>query len=152
MKTAAILINGVSLPYQVLDKGIDHVKETGSSIKAVIIYQNNDDDERYIFPSDIELSKNKFSESDAEKSLLDLITHNQLFINTYYKKHNVVIDTVVLQNPSMKDINLQLSNTDKIFMDPETFRHPEEPAYVNFTYDEFVQKFSPKIEWCIADS
>ena len=66
MPTDVLLINGVSLPYHVLDKGIQHAKSTGNEIKGVFIYENDDDDDKYRFPSDIELSKADYSHTTAE--------------------------------------------------------------------------------------
>jgi hypothetical protein len=151
MKTTALLINGVSLPYHVLDKGIELARNNSNKVKAVIVYQNNDDTDRYVFPSDIEMSKADFSESNAEKSLLELITHNEQFVRGYYKRHDTDVDTVVLQNPSMEDISNEVAEYDKVIMDPETFKHPEESAYVNFPYEQFEDTLSTRIEWCNAE-
>jgi hypothetical protein len=151
MKKAALLINGVSLPYHVLDKGIELSKNNGNAVKAIIIYQHNDDDDRYIFPSDIEMSKAEFSESNAEKSLHDLITHNEQFVQGYYKRHDAKVETAVLQNPSMEEIAEAVEGYEKVVMDPETYRHPEESAYVNISYDEFSENLASRIEWCNAD-
>lgn len=148
MPTDVLLINGVSLPYHVLDKGIEHAKSTGNEIKGVLIYENDDDDDKYRFPSDIELSKADYSHTTAEKNLVDLIRHNANFVQSYYHRHDISIQTVILQNPTMDEVVNAVDGADNVFIDPETFRHPEEFAYVNFTFKEFTHKLSSKLQHC----
>ena len=120
MPTDVLLINGVSLPYHVLDKGIQHAKSTGNEIKGVFIYENDDDDDKYRFPSDIELSKADYSHTTAEKSLVDLIRHNAAFVQSYYHRHDISIQTVILQNPTMDEVVNAVDEAENIFIDPKT--------------------------------
>jgi hypothetical protein len=149
MPTDILLINGVSLPYHVLDKGIQHAKTTGNNIRGVFIYENDDDDDKYHFPSDIEMSKAVFTQTNAEKSLVDLIQHNAGFVQSYCQRHNISIQTVILQNPSLQQIVSSVDEADNIFIDPETVRYPEEFAYVNVPYKEFNHKFSKRLQCCV---
>jgi hypothetical protein len=148
MATDILLINGVSLPYHVLDKGIQHVKSTGNELRGVFIYENDDDDDKYRFPSDIELSKADYTHATAEKNLVDLIGHNAAFVESYYQRHNISIQTVILQNPTIDQIVRSVSDAEKVFIDPETFRYPDEFAYVNYNYKEITHRLSPKLQHC----
>ena len=148
MPTDVLLINGVSLPYHVLDKGIQHAKLTGNEIKGVFIYENDDDDDTYRFPSDIEMSKANFTHAEAEKNLVDLIRHNAGFVQSYYQRHNIPIHTVILQNPTIDEIVSSVDEAHNIFIDPETFRYPEEFAYVNYPYKEFNHRLHQRLQCC----
>jgi hypothetical protein len=148
MPTDVLLINGVSLPYHVLDKGIQHAKSTGNEIKGVFIYENDDDDDVYRFPSDIEMSKAEFTHTKAEKNLMELICHNAGFVQSYYHRHNISIQTVILQNPTIDEIVTSVNEADNIFIDPQTFRYPEEFAYVNYPYKEFNHRLHQKLQCC----
>lgn len=150
MATDVLLINGVSLPYHVLDRGIQHAKSTGNDIRGVFIYENDDDDDKYQFPSDIELSKADYSQTKAEKSLVDLIRHNATFVQSYFQRHNIPIQTVILQNPTIDEIVGSTDEANSVFIDPETFRYPEEFAYVNFPYEEITSRLSGKVQVCDA--
>ena len=112
------------------------------------IYENDDDDDKYRFPSDIELSKADYSHTTAEKSLVDLIRHNAAFVQSYYHRHDISIQTVILQNPTMDEVVNAVDEAENIFIDPETFRHPEEFAYVNFTFKEITNRLSSKLQHC----
>jgi hypothetical protein len=149
MPTDVLLINGVSLPYHVFDKSIQHAKSTGNEIKGVFIYENDDDDDKYRFPSDIELSKADYSHTTAEKNLVDLIHHNANFVQSYHQRHNIAIQTVILQNPTIDEIVNAVHEAENIFIDPETFRYPDEFAYVNFSYKDITHRLSPKLQNCI---
>jgi hypothetical protein len=147
MPTDVLLINGVSLPYHVLDKGIQHAKSTGNEIKGVFIYEN-DDDETYRFPGDIKMSKANFTQAEAEKNLVDLIRHNAGFVQSYCRRHNIPIQTVILQNPTIDEIVSSVHEADNIFIDPVTFRYPEEFAYVNYSYKEFNHRLYQRLQCC----
>ena len=148
MPTDVLLINGVSLPYHVLDKGIQHARSTGNEIKGVFIYENDDDDDTYRFPNDIEMSKAHFTHAEAEKNLVDLIRHNASFVQSYCHRQNIPIQTVILQNPTIEEIVNSVHEADKIFIDPETVRYPEEFAYVNYTYKEFNHRLHQRLQCC----
>lgn len=148
MPTDVLLINGVSLPYHVLDKGIEHAKSTGNEIKGVFIYENDDDDDKYRFPSDIEMSKSHFTHAEAEKSLVGLIRHNAGFVQSYYQRHNISIQTVILQNPTIEEIMNSVNGAESVFIDPETFRYPEEFAYVNYSFREFNNRLQKRLQCC----
>jgi len=150
MPADVLLINGVSLPYHVLDQGIRHAKSSGNEIKCVFIYENDDDDDKYRFPSDIEMSKAAYTHTEAEKNLVELIRHNAGFVKAYYQRHNIPIQTLILQNPTIDEIVSSVNGADNIFIDPETFRYPEEFAYVNFPYKEFNHRLSAKLQFCNA--
>ena len=147
MKKTAILINGVSLPYHVLDKGLQQGKDDNTFIKVVFIYENNDDKD-YIFPKHIEVSKADLSEGKAVKSLEDLIQHNSSYVESFFTMHNVPHEIFVLKNPSIEEIAQNLDDAEKIFIDHDTFIHPDEFAYVNFSFEDLEDNIKTKIEWC----
>lgn len=121
---------------------------TGHDIKALFIYENDDDDDKYHFPSDIEMSKAVYTHVEAEKNLVDLVRHNAAFVQSYYRRHNIIIQTVILQNPTMDQIVNAVNEAENIFIDPETYRYPEEFAYVNYNYREFEHRFHHKLQGC----
>ena len=150
MATDVLLINGASLPYHLLDKGIEHANTTGNQVLAVFVYQNNEDDDRYGIPSDIEMTKAEYGDSNAERNLTELIQHNAQFVNSYFHQKETDVQTLILHNPTIDDIVETTGNAEKIFLDPETFRHPDEFAYIDLPYEDLDERLSKKIEWCHA--
>lgn len=150
MNTRAILINGVSLPYHVLDKGIQQAK-TGHPMRAVFIYNNEEESEIYIVPADTQLTRAEFTDANARIHLTTLVHHNLDFAKGYFQNKNVDVETVLLPNPTMEEIVDALQDAEKVFIDPDTFNHPEEPAYVSITYEQFDERLSSKLELCAAD-
>lgn len=147
MKKLALLINGVSLPHHVLDKGLQQAKRDISLIKVVFIYENIDD-KGYTFPENAEVSKADLSDSNAVKKLEELIQNNASYVETNYIQQEVPNEIVVLRNPSIEEIAAALKEADKIFVDHDTFTHPDEFAYVDFSFEEMEDQIATKIEWC----
>src|SRR5215213_2592742 len=147
MKKSAILINGVSLPYHVVDKSVLQAKRTKSLIKVVFIYENIEDIP-FTFPKNEEVSKAELSDSNAVKSLEELIQHNSSYVETNLTQQQVTHEIMILKNPSIDEIAASLEDADKIFVDHDTFLHPDEYAYVNFSYEDLEQHIATKIEWC----
>ena len=147
MKKSALLINGVSLPYHVLDKGLEQAKDGTSFIKVVFIYENSDD-KNYSFPKNNEVSKADLSEGKAIKNIEDLVQHNSSYVETYLAKHHVPHEIIILKNPGIEEIAGNLNDAEKIFVDHDTFTHPDEFAYVNFSFEDLEDYIKTKIEWC----
>ena len=147
MKKSALLINGVSLPYHVLDKGLQQAKDGTNFIKVVFIYENSDD-KGYSFPKNIGASKADLSEGKAIKNLEELVQHNSSYVETYLSKHHVLHEIIILKNPSIDEIAGNLNDAEKIFVDHDTFTHPDEFAYVNFSFEDLEDHIKTKIEWC----
>ena len=147
MKKVALLINGVSLPYHVLDKGSQQAKKDNLFIKVVFIYENIDD-KGYTYPANVEVSKAELSDSNAVKNLEELIQHNASYVETNYTQQEVPHEIVILRNPSIEEIAGALKEADKVFVDHDTFTHPDEFAYVDFSFEEMEEQIVTKIEWC----
>ena len=147
MKKVALLINGVSLPYHVLDKGLHQAKKDRLFIKVVFIYENIDD-KGFTYPANAEVSKADLSDSNAVKNLEELIQHNASYVETNYAQHEVPHEIVILRNPSIEEIAGALKEADKVYVDHDTFTHPDEFAYVDFSFKEMEDQIASRIEWC----
>jgi hypothetical protein len=147
MNKVTLLINGVSLPYHVLDKGVQYAKTSGLPVKAVFIYENTDEKD-YELPAEAKITNADISEYRAASNLEDLVQHNSSYAETFFQENNVPHEIVVLKNPAIDDISDSLKNADRIFLDHETFTHPDEFAYVNFAFEDLEEQIAGKIEWC----
>jgi hypothetical protein len=147
MNKTALLINGVSLPYDVLDKSLAHAKDSGTPVKAVFIYENVDEEE-YELPAAAEVSKADFSDSNAARNLEELIEHNTSYVETFFANNDIACELVMLKNPTINEISDALKDVGKICIDHETFMHPDEFAYVDFTFEDLEERIGSRIEWC----
>jgi hypothetical protein len=148
MNFDAVIINGVSLPYHVLEKAINHAKAGKSSIRIVFIYQSNWANEDFTSSHDIRLSIPEFTEMNAEENMDKLIHRNVEYAKTQFAQNDVMLETLIMRNPSVESIAKKMRNVQHIFLDPDTFTHPQEFAYVNFQYSELEEKLSSKIRPC----
>jgi hypothetical protein len=148
MKTTTLLINGVSLPYHVLDKALEHAKSTRLPVLAVFIYENIDEKDYKVSPQEEEMSKAELSESNAVKNLEELVQNNSLYVETFFDKNDIAYEVVVLRNPKIEEIVNSLKTADQIFIDHDTFTHPDEFAYVNFTLEHLEEQIAARIVWC----
>lgn len=147
MNKIALLINGVSLPYDVLDKSLEFARKNGIPVKSVFIYENADDKDLEL-PPGAEISKADFSDSNAVRNLEEVVEHNSSYVETFFKNHDIEHELVVLKNPAIEEVADMVKNADCIFIEHATFTHPDEFAYVNFTLEELQQQISSPIEWC----
>src|SRR5687768_8525892 len=147
MKKSAILINGVSLPHHVIDKAVQQARKNGRQVKVVFIYENTDDKG---YPDQMP-NQAEISESNAVKNLEELVQHNADYVKTNFSQHEIKHEIVVLRNPAIDEVVASLSDADKIFVDHETFMHPDEFAYVNFSFEDLEEQLKTKIEWCKRD-
>jgi hypothetical protein len=141
MSTGAILINGVNLPYHVIDKAIEWAKDNQSSLRALFIFKSSKNAEDYGFPSDIERAETLISENEADAELERLVIHNMRFTEKQVKLHGIQIKTEYLKDPSLDEVRSSLSGTGILFIDPDNFKHPEDLANVDISYDDLVQLF-----------
>jgi|RhiMetdeSRZDD1v2_1073273.scaffolds.fasta_scaffold63164_4 hypothetical protein len=148
MKKTTLLINGVSLPYHVLDKALEHAKNNRLPVLAVFIYENIDEKDYKVSPEAEEMSKAELSESNAAKNLEELVQHNSSYVETFFDKNDIVYEVVILRNPTIGEIVNSLKTADQIFIDHDTFTHPDEFAYVNFTLEDLEEQIAAKIVWC----
>ena len=151
MATDIILINGVSLPYHVLDRGIEIAKGSKKTIKAIFLYENEDSGIDVDVADDVPVSKADFSRSNAEKHLVEVVTHNADFSRMYFARHNVDLDTLIIHNPSIEQVVEAVEEADTIYIEPSTFKLPDEFAYVNFSFEELQEQLGARIEWCEAE-
>lgn len=147
MKKSAILMNGVSLPHHVLDNGLTYAKSSGSPMKVVFIYENIDEED-YKLPEEAKITNADISESNAARNLEELVEHNSSYVDTFFENNNIAHETIVLKNPTIAEIATSLIDTEKIYVDLDTFKHPDEFAYVNFTLEELQEQISGRIVWC----
>ena len=147
MKKSAILINGVSLPHHLIDKALQRAEKSREEVKVIFIYENVDEIEY----SEEEATQADISESNAVKNLEELVQHNAEYVKTNFTQHEVKHEIVVLRNPTIEEVAQSLSDAEKIFVDHETFMHPDEFAYVNFRFEDLEEHVKTKIEWCKRD-
>lgn len=149
MKQHGILINGVSLPFHVIEKGLEQAK-LGYAMKCVLIYQHNDETDSYVISKDVQLNKGDYTDKTAEVHLTALMDHHAEFVKSYFTQRDFGIATTVLANPTIEEIGAAFEDVEKIIFDPETFRRPDESAYVDIAYDDFESQLSNKLEPCSA--
>ena len=147
MNKIALLINGISLPHDLLDKSLLYAKGNKVPVKAVFVYENVEEVD-YELPAGGEVSKADFSDSNAAKNLEQVVEHNTSYVQSFFANNEVDTELVVLKNPAFEEISGALKNVEKIFIEHETFTHPDEFAYVNFTFEDLESEISSKIEWC----
>jgi len=145
MNKFAILINGMSLPYQVLDKVLENAKASKKSIKAVFIYENKDDED-YSEPTNVDVTNADISDSNARKNMEHLVNQNADYVETFFSKKDITSEIVVLKNPTVEDIVAAMKDVEKIYIDHNTYDHPDEFAYVNFSFEELDKELSHKID------
>lgn len=144
MPRGVFLINGVGLPYHVIDTAIGWAKQNNNSLLGVFIFNEHRHAETYSFPSDIEQTETLVSEEEAEKGLEKLITLVMQYIQKQVVSQAVDVKTVSLKNAERDQLQHELKKGDVLFADPENFKGPDEYASTAFSFEDIIA-LSPKV-------
>lgn len=121
MPTGVFLINGISLPYHVIDSAIDWAHQNKASLTGIFIYSDEKNAESYPFPSDIEQAETRISENEGEKELETIIRHHATYAENLCALKSIPVTTYQYKNPDPEILRPHLQQATILFVDPETF-------------------------------
>lgn len=143
-----LLINGITLPYPLLDKGVECNSEGGSTLRVVFIYRNNlrHATKTIEIPADTKLNIPDFTERKAEQNLETLIRTNAHYTKSFFTRKQIAIDTVVMASPSVDNVAEALSDCRHVYVNRDSFAHSKDFAFVDFLYESLLQKLGSKLQ------
>jgi hypothetical protein len=145
---AALLINGISLPHHVIDEAIKWAVVGRGSLKALFVYTSNSKYTFHEWPRNKAVTRFMSGDLYAEGNLIDLIDRHVQYTISCSAISNIVCEVAVIKSPSFEMVDKHLSKADIVFADPNTFRRPQDFAYVPLSVDELEVRYSNKMNWC----
>jgi hypothetical protein len=113
MKTIAVIINGIHMPYNVIHHAIEKAKADSSEIFALFLRGKHEPSKGYLFPSDITTNtwaSGKKAESDDEKMMED----NMILVKEMIEYEKIPYRSTLKINASVKEIAKEISTADLI--------------------------------------
>src|SRR5215831_16791026 len=101
MKTIAVIINGIHMPYNVIHHAIEKAKAGSFEIFALFLRGKHEPSKGYIFPSDISTNSwasGERAESDDEKMIED----NMMTVKEMIEDENIPYHSTLKINASIE--------------------------------------------------
>ncbi len=119
MKTIAIIINGIRLPYHVIHYAIEKAKKESCGIFALFLCGKHEPSKGYIFPSDITTTETKNAEREAAEQDKILLSDNMDIIEQMAKDEAIPYQSALRINASIEEVAQLTANADNIIVDED---------------------------------
>lgn len=144
--TDVLLINGVTLPYHLLETGLQQALEKQSAIRVIFMYRNKQKDDQSSIKA--VLTRPDFIEYNAHKNLEKLIRSNLVYVMSYFTRYSIAVDIKIVPNPTVRQVIDMMGDVRFIYLDRKTFTHPDDFAFVGFPYSALDAELAPKLQLC----
>jgi hypothetical protein len=144
MKTGFIIFNGIRVPYDVADSAIAWAEKNKAPLVALFL-KGHEDEEGYIFPSDLDLAENLMDKDDAEKDDKGLIKGNIKLLQDMASSKGVTLQADQLDNPTMEQALDVLRDASIVFIDakadPDDIAAPQQ-----FNVKDLINRLTIPVE------
>src|SRR6266487_1899210 len=117
MKTIFIIINGISLPFHVIDYAINKAKKESYEIYALFLKGSSEPSKGYLFPSDLSTTETWTSEADAVKDDEKIISENMKLIKEMVEDEKIHYRSALKTNASIEEVIEMSTSMDLIIVD-----------------------------------
>ena len=146
MKTNAVLVNGVSLPFHVYDACVKQLGKTTDNLSVIFVFEHRQTKKEYTkskLPSIV-----TFTNRSAHAHLSALIDNNAAFTSGYFKRLGLQVQVDILRNPSLQEIETAVSSAETIFLDPDSYEQPKDSVNLSVPYKLIEDTFGMRIKAC----
>jgi hypothetical protein len=116
MAKAAMLFNGIQLPYDVVDRAFAWATQSNSSLIGVFLKAGKLQSEGYIFPSDLDAAENLTSDKDSQDNQEMIINSNIRILEHRAAGENIELRSVLLTNPTEASLLEEIKGCECIFV------------------------------------
>ncbi|SRR6266498_2741388 len=120
MKTILIIINGISLPFHVIDYAIEKAKRESYRIFALFLKGTKEPPKGYVFSSDLGTTETWTSETDAIKDDEKIILENMKLVKEMVDNEKISYRSTLKTNATIDDI-IEISKTAHLIVVDENF-------------------------------
>src|SRR5690242_4645041 len=104
MKTILIIINGIKLPYHVVNYAIAEAKKNSSEIFVLFLKGKSEAPKGYGYPSDLAIAEESNSDKDAVTEDEKIIEDNIHLIRNLIEAEKISYKSSVRTNASLKEV------------------------------------------------
>ena len=145
MKTILIILNGIRLPFHVIDFAISRAKENTSEIYALFLKGGHEQSKGYIFPSDLGSTEGGASDTQALKEDETIIYDNMKMVRSMVEAEKIPYRETSRTNASLSEIATISEDADLIVLD-ENFDHATLLGDKKVSLKGLMEKISKPIE------
>src|SRR6266540_2127382 len=117
MKTIYIIINGISLPYKVIDYVIEEAKKNSMGIYALFLKGSNEPSKGYLYPSDLRTIETGISDKEAIKEDEKIIADNVRLVRELVEDAEIPFTSILKTNASIDEVAALSDTADLIVVD-----------------------------------
>ncbi len=104
MKTILFIVDGISLPFHVIEQAIKKAKEGGYSVSGLFLKGEEEPAVGYAFPSDMKAAENLTTETEAVQEDEKIIMYNMELVKSMMDLKNVSYNNMYFTNPSAEKV------------------------------------------------
>lgn len=145
MKTALVILNGIRFPFYLVDNAVNWAKNNNAGLHALFIKAADEEDEGYIFPSDLDAAEDLSDTEDAEEGDVKVIQSQVKLLEDMAKTENIPFQSELLTDPSLEDILAIARAKDILFVDHD-FDEPGILTVTGFKLRELIKKSPATVE------
>ena len=145
MKTILIILNGIRLPFHVIDFAISRAKENTSEIYALFLKGGHEQSKGYIFPSDLGSTETGVSDAEVLKEDETIIYDNMKMVRSMVEAEKIPYREILRTNAPLSEIATISEDADLIVLD-ENFDHATLLGDKKVSLKGLMEKISKPIE------
>jgi hypothetical protein len=120
MKTILMILNGINLPFHVIDFVIDKAKKESYKIYALFLKGTQEPPKGYLFPNDLATTETWTSDSDAIKDDEEIISENMKLVKEMIEDEKILYTSTLKTNASVDDV-VEVSRTADLVVVDQNF-------------------------------
>lgn len=145
MITALVVVNGLKLPYFLIDHAVAWAKREGAGLKALFLSSGDEMPEAYAFPSDIDLAETLKDTDDTEAASIKIILGEMKLFNQIIKTKGIAGGAECMNDPTLKQVLEKAKEADCLFIAPG-YGETEQLAVTRFSEKELIDQCPCPVE------
>jgi len=117
MKTIFVILNGINLPYHVIEYVIDKAKTNSCEIFALFLKGSSESPKGYVYPSDLGATATLTSEADGIKADEKIISQNMKIVRDMADTEKIPYRAEIKTNASADEVVAMSATADLIVID-----------------------------------
>src|SRR5689334_22993546 len=144
MKTICVILNGIKVPYHVINFAINKAKKESYDLFALFIKGMSEPSKGYFYPSDLQTIEKSVSDKESVKEDEQIIADNMKLVEKMVENESISYSAILKTNVSIEEIKKIVAHVDLIAID-ENFDQMSLLPDDKITLKELTKKISAPI-------
>jgi hypothetical protein len=117
MRTIIVIVNGISLPYNVIDYAIAEAKKSSFQIHAIFLKGTREPSKGYLYPSDLRTVETGVSDEESVLEDQKIIEENMHLVRELIENEKIPFTATLKTNASGSEVVALTANADLVVVD-----------------------------------